>query len=52
MALSWHEKDYNDMVEEMEDYIRKELHLQTFDAHAVVGHLVNIMIDHGAVDPT
>jgi len=52
MALSWHSDDYRNMVEEIEDYI---CDLGTIDSkalHEIVNHLVNIMIDHGAVDPT
>ncbi len=57
MALSWHENDYQLMVEEMEEYflLSSEPKLQTLtlqDIHGIVGKMVTIMIDHGAVDPT
>lgn len=54
MGLSWHDKDYGGMVREMEDYFRNhdELLLSEGMVHDIVGKMVNIMIDHGAVDPT
>lgn len=54
MGLSWHNEDYAQMVLEMEDYLI-ETHGHIFDVgdvHSIVGHMITIMIDHGAVDPT
>ncbi len=52
MGLSWHDEEYGRMVTEMEDYMESEYEFNTHDAHDLVTHFVNIMIDHGAVDPT
>lgn len=54
MGLSWHEKDYGDMVNEMAVYLEKEYGdtLDGVDIHGIVGRFVVIMIDHGAVDPS
>jgi len=54
MGLSWHENDYQLMVEEMEEYFSVAYGhiLGKKDAHEIVGKMVTIMIDHGAVNPT
>lgn len=55
MGLSWHDEDYAKMVLELEEYFSTKDHfkfLTVADIHGIVGNLVNIMIDHGAVDPT
>lgn len=54
MGISWHSKEYHDLSEALEDYIRTRPSLAGDEAeiHDVHNRLINIMIDHGAVDPT
>jgi hypothetical protein len=54
MSLSWHEKDYTELVDELEDYFSTVYGhvLDKKDVHDIVGKIVNTCIDHGAIDPT
>jgi hypothetical protein len=55
MGISWHTEDYRKMVLEIEEYFtydEKFRLLDVADIHDISNKLVNIMIDHGAVDPS
>lgn len=54
MGLSWHDKEYSKMVDEMTEYLEEEYGdtLDKGNIHGIVGRFVVIMIGHGAVDPT
>lgn len=52
MGLSWHAKEFHEMVEEVRLFLIDETSLPYADAIDAANGIVNIMIDYGAVDPT
>lgn len=52
MGLSWHTKEFQEMMEEVRLFLVDETCLSQADAIDASNGIVNIMIDYGAVDPT
>lgn len=52
MGLSWHGDAYAVMVDELREYFSDETNLTSGEIEEVLGDIINIMIDNGAVDPT
>lgn len=52
MGMSWHDAEYQEMVEELRLFLNDETDLSRADVNDAVNGIVNILIDYGAVDPT